>query len=474
MKQFALLWLCSFACGCVVGPDYQRPEDPAIGEQFQQAEVAGVFMEEPLPEWWRGFSDPILEGLVMEALAENKSIDASLARLNRARAYFRESQLGLLPTILADGGYEKSQLSSIRTPGVTSDNQELELYDAGFDALWELDFFGRIRREIQARSALHDGAMASLENVQQSVVSELTRSYIELRGFQEKLRITQENVVNQEKSHALTRSLFEAGSVTELDVSQASTLLEQTRSAIPVFESLIAARIYQIAVLIGQTPEISLANLDSPKGLPSYQVKMNIGNPTEMLRRRPDIRAAERNLASSMARVGVRMGDLFPKVQLIGSLAIEAEEFSNMTAGGSEVYSFGPRISWEALNINRVLTQIAQARADADENLALYEEAVLSALKEVEISLSQFGSEQKHRAILASAVASSRRAVELAELQYQNGLVDYVSVLNATRAVLVVELEYVNSETDCITALIAVFKALGAPVMTGESQTSSS
>ncbi len=449
--------------GCAVGPDYSEPETPQFSS-FVEADEAGASLAEPSRLWWQGFEDPLLSSLITEAMAENKTIDAALARLRDARAFWRDSTLGLLPTITGTAGYEDSKFSQDRTPGAPPEALEVQLYDAGFDAIWELDFWGRIRREIESRKALERSADASVEDARQSVVAELVRAYIELRTLQEKLRIVEENIKVQTSSLELSQVKYQAGSVSELDVVQAESLLEQTRAELPSLQAQTRIRLYQLAVLLGRTPEQIDPVLSERRNIPSYRDELALGDPTMLLRRRPDIRIAERNLASAVAKIGFETADLFPRVELFGSLSVEARDFDDLFGDGATVYSVGPRITWAAFNLRRVLTDIEQSRALADERFALYEQAVLEALQEVESSLVQFGKERERRAVLLNAVRSSRRAVELAELQYRNGSVDYLTVLAATRDVLSVELSLADSEALCITALVSVFKALGANV----------
>ena len=310
----------------------------------------------------------------------------------------------------------------------------MSLYNAGFDATWELDFFGRVRRAIQADTAEVAATVATRQDVLVTLISEVARNYFELRGAQNQLAVARGNVENQRETLDIALAKFKAGRATELDTARARAQLDATLALIPPLEAAVKHAIHRLSVLTGQQPTALESELAPPAPIPALPPLVNIGNPAELLRRRPDIRSAESSLAAATARIGVETADLFPRVTFNGNLGVQASEFSGLVKGGADTYSFGPSITWAALDLGHVLARIKAANARADAQLAAYEKTVLNALEETENALVDFGHEQVRRDYLRTSERSATQAMTLARQRYDGGIADFLPVLDAQRS----------------------------------------
>ncbi|MBS0420432.1 MAG: efflux transporter outer membrane subunit [Proteobacteria bacterium] len=460
MRKLLVATVSGALCSCAIGPNYQRPVTP-VGPQFINAGQPGFNGSEVVARFWTLFNDPKLNRLVDDALKENKDLKRARANLRASRAARRLAGFDLFPTVTAGAGYTKARESRNQLPAAISPDRNVDDADAGFDAFWELDFFGRVRRGVQAARAEEQASAANLRDVQVTVTAEVARNYFVLRGLQEQLAVAIRNADNQEQTWKLTRVRLDAGRGTELDSARAEAQLKTTRATIPLLESSVATTIYRLSVLTGRVPDALNSELQTPEPLSPLPALNAIGDPASLLRRRPDIRVAERSLAASTARIGVAMGDLFPKVTFTGRVGYDAASFGGLGKSGSDTYSIGPAISWAALDLGRVTARIKIARAQTDADLAAYESSVLGALEETEGALVTYGRAQTRRDLLAEAAVASERAANLARQRFQGGLTDFVNVLEAERDALAVQDSLAQSHTQTATALVAVYKALG-------------
>jgi multidrug efflux system outer membrane protein len=412
-------------------------------------------------KFWTLFNDPMLDRLVHDSLMANKDLQRARANLRASRAARRLAGFDLFPTVTAAASYTKRRESRNQLPAIISKDRTLDDADVGFDAFWELDFFGRVRRGIQAARAEEQASAASLRDVQVTVTAEVARNYFVLRGLQEQLAVAVRNADNQDQTWKLTQVRLEAGRGTELDSARAEAQLKTTLASVPPLESSIATTIYRLSVLTGRLPDALVAELQAPEPLQQLPSLNAVGDPATLLRRRPDIRVAERSLAASTARIGVAVGDLFPKVTFTGSVGYDAVTFGGLGKRGTDTYSIGPAISWAAFDLGRVGARIKIAHAQADADLATYESSVLGALEETEGALITYGRAQSRRDLLTQAAAASERAADLARQRFQGGLTDFVNVLDAEREALTVQDSLAQSHTQTATALVAVYKALG-------------
>jgi multidrug efflux system outer membrane protein len=448
---------------CAVGPNYHRPTTP-VASSFANAHESGFSDAEVTAKFWTLFGDPTLNRLVDEGLAQNKDLARARANLRASRAAARLTGFDAYPTITAAGSYSHAlasqhQLAAI--PNAPRSVRETDTVEAGFDALWELDFFGRVRREIQAARADMRAAEAGVRDAQVTVSAEVARNYFVLRGLQEQLEVATRNADNQSKTLSITQVRLEAGRGSELDTSRARAQLKTTLASIPPLQSSIATTIYRLSVLTGRLPDALTQELSKPQAAPALPSLNAIGSPEALLRRRPDIRVAEQNLAASTARVGVAVADLFPRVTFVGSVGYDAGSFRGIGKAGSDTFSVGPSISWAAFDLGRVGARIGIARAEKDAALAAYESTVLSALEETEGALINYGRSQSRRDTLGEAAEASSKAARLARQRFEGGLTDFLNVLEAERDALTAQDALAQSRTQTATALVAVYKALG-------------
>jgi multidrug efflux system outer membrane protein len=450
-----------FLSGCAAGPNYREPQTK-VDTAFANGSQTNLTTNAIAMEWWRGFTDDTLNRLTEHAVAANHDLRIATARVREARALRTTVVLDLVPTVTANGGYTRSVSSRDSNPvPLARDQRELALYDAGFDAIWEVDIFGRVRRSIQASTAEVAALEASRRDVLVTVTSEVARNYFELRGAQHQLDVARQNADNQRETLDITSAKLNAGRGTDLDVARAETQLNATLATIPPLEATIKQTIYRLSVLTGQQPTALDSELSAPAPLPALPTLVAVDNPKQLLRRRPDIRAAERALAAATARIGVATADLFPRVTFIGNVGVSAKDFSALSESGADTYSFGPRITWAALDLGRVRARIKAADARAEAELANYEGTVLLALEETEGALVEFGRAQTRRNYLRASAGAAERAEKLATQRYDSGVEDFLNVLDAQRTLLEIQDQLAQSETRTATALVAVYKALG-------------
>ncbi len=446
--------------GCAVGPDYRRPDDPV--SEYRYATEPGLATGTPAVDWWQGFGDAELTALVERALARNPDLRSAVANLQAARAVLGASRFAYAPTITAAGSVVREQRSAetgfVGAPGV---GDALTFYDAGFDMAWELDFFGRVRRSVEALGGEAMSAEAGYRDALVSVAAETARTYLELRGQQARLEVARRNAANQQATYELTLALLRGGRGTDLDIARAQAQLEATRASIPPLEADVAAAGNRLGVLVGEPPGALADELAAVRPLPAPPALISVDDPATLLRRRPDIRAAEGRLAAATARQGVAVADLFPRVQLIGGIGAAALDVDDLGKSTAERYSIGPSISWAALDLGRVQAVIDQADALAAAALADYERTVLAALEETENAFVRYSRALDAAARLRVAAGASGRAADLARLRYRNGADSFLTVLDAERTQLEAEDRLAQAELAATTAAIAVYKALG-------------
>jgi len=460
-SALGLAFLCAAALSaCAVGPDYKTPATDA-GQAF--ANIGHPEFSEQGVEvvWWKLFEDKGLTELVDQTVQHNRNLQAARANLREARALYLDAGLNLAPTVTSHANYTEQKRSVGALNNLTYAPRELKLYSAGFDAFWEVDFFGRVRRNVEASSDEVDAQEANLRDLGVSLIAEVARNYFELRGLQQQLAVAKKNAGNQAQTLEITRVRLEGGRGTELDTSRATAQLDSTLSTIPPLDNAIHQAMHRLGVLTGQLPGTLTEKLSQPAPLPKIPKTINIGRPVELLRRRPDIRIAERGLAAATARIGVATADLFPRVTFVGTLSLEATTLSGVGAVGSDAYSVGPKISWAALDLGRVYARIKAADARAEASLAQYEQTVLSALEETENALVNYNRERSRRELLTSAAQASERAHELAHLRFAEGVSDFLTVLDTELRLLQDQDRLAQSQTATATALAALYKALG-------------
>ncbi len=446
-------------CGCAVGPDYERPET-RTAPAYENAVQAGLSQDPAPAAWWRGFSDDRLNELIEQAVQGNRDVRAATALLREARALYDLETWSLLPSVTARADYTRQMFSNATfLSGVSRDARTFGYFDVGFDAAWELDVFGRVRREREAAGAERGLTEATREDLLRTLMAEVARNYFEHRGAQVHLEVARKNAEIQGETLRLTIARYEGGRGTDLDVSRARAELKSTLALIPPIETDAARAKNRLAVLLGRQPgDFTLAPAVLSDRLPEL---IAIGKPEDLLRRRPDIRAAERRLAASTARIGVATADLFPRVTFIGSLGPQSPTVPGLFQSGAAAYTFGPSIRWAAFDLGKVAARIRAADARAEADLQSYEQAVLLALEETENALVEFGRQRARRDQLVEAVQASEQAASLADARYQAGATDFLTTLDAQRTVLSLQIQLAESRTRTMTSLVALYKALG-------------
>ena len=455
MKFFTLSLLALTIAGCAVGPDYRAPQpEPA---RLLQAEHGGHDRSRFEAAWWRQFEDPTLDALVGEALDENRELRIAYARLRAARAIRDDISNDRLPTVTAGAS---ADIGKAQQPGFSEERVNAERYDLGLDMAWELDLFGRIQRSLEASEAQAEAAEAELYQLQVSLIAELVDAYGQLRGAQLRERIARDNLANQRNSHELTEQLREAGVGSELDVLRADARLASTEASLPQLKAQQVRARNRIATLLGQRADQLSVDL-SPRELPAIAKSLPIGDPGELLRRRPDIRAAERQLAAATAKVGVATADLFPRVSLSGFLGFIAGRGSQIGSSAAQAWGVAPSISWAAFDLGSVRARLRGAEADADAALAGYEQQVLLALEESENAFSDYANAQQRLLSLIRQSTASRAAAQQAEIRYREGTADFLVLLDAERERLQAEDAQAQAEVEVYRSVVSLYKALG-------------
>ena len=458
----AIATLSLALAACTVGPDYVRPTyaEPAQFAQAGAVTAAGTDIAATDAEFWRSFGDPLLTRLVDDALVANHDLRIALAHYDRANALLRGARFDYLPTITAQATASDGRASADQLPGVPREARDGRSYDVAAVASWELDVFGRVRRGVEASRAETAASAADLSALQVAIVGEVADSYLTLRGLQERLRVARENADNQRETLRLVDARFDAGRGTEFDTSRVRAQLEGTLANVPAIEAEVAVTMHRLAVLTGRTPDALIPELETPAPLPALPGKLDAGTPGELLRRRPDVAAAEQRLHAATARIGVATADLFPRFTLGGLIGSQAIDSSALFERDSETRLVALGIDWSFLDVGRVRAHIAAADADAEGELARYQQSVLLALEDTENALVRHGrarSEDEHR---ERAAIDSANAARLARVRYEAGAADLFEVLDAERTQLQAQDAFAAARTRSATSVVALYRAM--------------
>ncbi|EKT4482130.1 TolC family protein [Pseudomonas putida] len=441
---------------CAVGPDYQAPAtEPARLSSDVQAKAYDRSRFESL--WWKQFDDPVLNQLVQASLDGNRDLRVAFARLKSARSIREDAENDQFPVVTSRAS---SDIGKGQIPGQTTQRVNSERYDLGLDMAWELDLFGRSQRQIEASEAQEAVAAADLQQLQVSLIAELVDAYGQLRGAQLREKIALANLKTQQDSRTITETLRDAGVGNDLDVVRADARLAGVEATVPQLQAEQARARHRIATLLGQRPDALSVDL-SPKALPAIAKALPVGDPGELLRRRPDIRSAERQLAAATANVGVATADLFPRVSLSGFLGFTAARGSQIGSSAANAWALGPSITWAAFDLGSVRARLRGAKADAEGALANYEQQVLLALEESANAFSDYDKTQQRLLSLMRQSDASRKAAELASIRYREGTVDYLVLLDAERERLSAEDAQAQGEVELYRGIVSIYKALG-------------
>ncbi len=469
MKRHNRIMVIGVGCaltlsGCTVGPNYVEPETEAP-DAWHTVAVEGLEDgQATLQIWWTVFNDNLLNDLVMRSGAGNLTLREALWKVEEARALRGVVSSNKKPQVGFSADANRSLPSENGTFGdfAPEDGFEAEnLFAAGVGASWELDVFGRIRRQVEAADAATQASVEAYRDVLVSLYAETALAYVNVRASQERLRIAHTNVETQEDTLQLTKDRFDSGLVSALDVAQAESNLANTYSLIPVIERELNEGLNRLAVLLGENPGALHAELDQEVAIPQEPEAVAIGLPTELLRQRPDVRRAERLLASQTAQIGVATADLYPTFSLAGFLGLEALNAGDLASGDSVTWNLGLPIRWDIFSGGRIRSRIRAEEARTNQLLASYEQTVLNALEESENAMVAFVKEGQRRERLAQAVNATQRSLALVMTQYTAGLTDFQNVLDTQRTLLVREDELAVAEGLVVGNLVRLYRALG-------------
>jgi multidrug efflux system outer membrane protein len=443
------------AAGCAARAPYTTPDvAPAALRRTEPALV----VEQPFdPRWWAQFEDPVLDALVDRGLESNHDVRIALTRVDQAVSIFDEVRRDQWPAVTADASADRRDQT---IPGFSDEPRGLNTFRAGFDTFWELDLFGRVRSQIRSASATAQSFEATADDVRVRVVAEIGRAYFELRGLQQQLAVAERSLANQRETLRLAVVRRDAGFGEEQDVASAAARVAAIEAGIPPIRTAIAAREHRLAVLVGSRPGALGVDL-SPRAYPPLTKALAVGEPGSLLRRRPDIRAAERQLAAAVAREGIVAADLYPRITVTGFLGLLAGRGSLFDVADSRAYAVTPALSWAAFDIGSVRARLRGVEAATRESAAVFEQAVLRALEETENALVAYRDAQQRLVRLAEQARESTRAANLARIRYREGAADFLSLLDAERTQLQAEDAVAEAESSVFTSVIALYKALG-------------
>jgi len=477
-KTLSLIALLSLA-GCATAPDYKTPELP-LPEKWSVPLEGGTSPESSaIAQWWKSLDDPKLHELIDGALLVNLDIKQARASLREARANRAFIAPDRYPQVQATASATRSRSSGNASfggggnSGATGAIAGLagggsfggasmnNLFEAGFDASWELDLFGGVAKELEAADASVEAAAEALRNTQVILTSEVAREYLEVRGAQRRLTVAHANIASQADSVSIAKSRYDAGLSSELDVKQAQALLATTEAVVPSLESAVTAGILRLAILTRQRGARLLEELNAETTWPARPEIVPIGLPTDLLRRRPDIRRAERELAAATARIGVAVADLYPKFTLTGRLGGQSSEATTINLADARFWSFGPSVSLPIFNREKIKANIAVQNARTDAALAGYEKAVLVGLDEAQTALVAYAKEQTRLGSLNEAVAANQRALDIANELYRQGLADFLNVIQAHGNLFAAQDSAIVSELTVLQQMVALYKAVG-------------
>jgi outer membrane protein, multidrug efflux system len=473
--------------GCNVGPDYNPPKmdkaqvpgqfselksatrpttQPDVTSASAEAQIAAMDYQ----KWWMTFNDPELNSLIDRAVKQNPDLIAAEARIREARAERGIAASAFYPQVNANGQFSHNRESS-NIPGAqafsgggsngTFPGQESDLWQAGLDASWEVDIFGGTRRAVESANAQIEASVEDRRDVLITLLAEVAVNYIQLRGAQYQLDLAESNLQSQQETLNLTRSKAEGGLIPYLNVAQQEAQVATTGSTIPTLQAQIRTNIHALGVLLGQGPGSLSAELSGEAPIPVGPSAIPPGLPSDLLRRRPDIRRAERQLASATAQIGVATSDLFPKFNITGALGTEGTEFKQLFDYSSRFYNIAPGITWDIFDAGKVKSNIEVQNEKQAEALEAYVKTVLQGMEDVDDSLVNFNREQARLQSLREAVDANQKAVELSTELFEKGSADFLSVLDAQRNLFAAQLAMAQSEQLVSSDLVSLYKALG-------------
>ena len=471
MKRLPLACCAAALAGCTVGPNYQRPAT-AVPPAYAEPNASAALADTDLATWWRGFGDPELDRLVNRAVAQGLDVQTAAARIREARAREGAAGAAALPQVSANGSVTRQRISEKAFPvppgtsggsgaGFAAPGTEFTTWRAGFDASWELDLFGKTRRSIEAARARTGAALWTRRDVQVSTAAEVANAYLTLRTLQQRIAVAEAEAARQQRFERLVGARVRGGLVTGEDLEQQRSGLASARAAIPPLRAQEEAQIHALGVLTGTTPEALGAELSAAAPLPPRLPQVPAGLPSDLLRRRPDIRAAERNLHAATADIGVATAYLYPRFSLSAAPALVSTALTSLIEWGSRSFTAGAAVDWPLFNGGRTRANIAVASAVQEQALIAYRKAILVALQDAEDALARLDNDRRQVASLEDALRTAARAEDIARTRYRGGLVTYSEVLQAQAGRLSLNSQLTEARGTQARDTVALFKALG-------------
>jgi NodT family efflux transporter outer membrane factor (OMF) lipoprotein len=485
--------------GCTVGPNYRPPDPPAV-PKWKDPAAQGTLVDQksdPDPSWWLSFNDPILTELIEKGIKNNLDVQQALIRVLEARQAIATARAAGLPTLSGNASYQREQLGAkgileskgayqelntlanrlkpydAKVPGLSTDilnggtqalngfTAPVNLYQYGLDASWELDLFGRVRRSVEQARAQSQAQSEALNDALIILESEIVQSYVQLRGAQALNASQEENVKAAEENLDLTQRRQKNGLTTELDVDQARTQLDDTRRQLPAYDGQVRRAMNALSVLIADAPGAVDEQLRESKPVPPIPKVVDVGVPSALARRRPDIREAEAKLHAATANVGVAVASFYPDISLTGNIGMRALDASYLTNWASHFYTAGPAVSLPIFSGGRLSAGLTLARAEEKEAALSYRATVLNALREVEDALVTYRVDRASRDLLQDTLDSAQVTWDLARNQYDHGLASFINVLNAESAVLTDRQALVQANVQLVNDIVSLYRALG-------------
>lgn len=461
-KSIAMASLLALG-GCMVGPDFQQPES-GLPLVWRDQEPQGLMNEGHVANnWWDQFHDPVLSQLVNQVFASNLDLKMAAERLSQSKAIYQSVASDRLPSV--DGGvsYSRGRSSQKGLADIAGlDGKEnFNVWDTGIDSMWELDLWGRVKRAVEAADAKVTVAQSDRQAVYLSLMAETASNYIRLRGIQELLEVTQQNLDTANKTVTLTQIKFQQGVATDLDVSEASALLASIQARIPSLQQQAAERMNALSLLTAQPPASLNTLLTKRLPIPSLNERIAMGVPSELAQRRPDIRRAEAELHAATASIGIAKANFYPSITLSGSLGFQANQLSDLGSWSTHRFAFGPSINVPIFEGGRLKAMLKLSEGQQKEAALNYQKVVLSAWHEVDDAVSGLENQQKRERHLEEAVAQSQKALTSAQSQYKQGTTDYLNVLSVQNSLLANESALATSKASQSLAAVRLYKALG-------------
>jgi multidrug efflux system outer membrane protein len=447
--------------GCAVGPNYQPPKTSTPPQWTSPLNGGETNSPVALAQWWKSFGDTNLDSYIATAIQSNLTLRVAEARVHEARAKKGIVSANLWPSLSGNGSYSRNRHSANPFPPLHGVPLDYNLYNANFDAAWELDVFGGTRRAVEAANAQIGAAEYSQRDVLISVLAEVARNYISARAYQQRLAIARDNIKVEQAVLDLSSNRFESGLSGELDAQQAKAVLRATEAQVPSLQTGFDESVYGLAVLLGQPPGALVDEMSVTNGIPLTPPLVPVGLPSDLLLRRPDVQKAERELAAATAQIGVAKADLFPKFSLTGMAGFQSVSAGNWFDYASRYGSVGPTVQWELFEAGSIVANIHVQNARQEEALNTYQQTVLVALKDTENALTAYAREQERRESLNQSVEANKHALELSTQLYKSGLTDFVRVLDSESSLYTAQDAQVQSDQTVSLDLAQLYKALG-------------